>query len=319
MSPSACCNQGGNYICNAGESDDWPCNAECSLSFIPFWDECITTAHLGDVHTEMHDFQKLYQRCTHLGIEDVALLVREASDLQDSATCSINTAAILSTADVTEPCPTDASDTTLCQNLIASGAKNCEEDYCPSCPEARSCDHTCLYSCLDMNLAPPPPPPAAEACSTNEAAFCEMVISNSVYTCDDDYCLTCPQAHQCDHTCGLPCGQRAGGGGNRRALVEAAPPEPYIVPFLALNVDVCPFATFGTRLELVTAACCGNSTGACEGAVPDTCSFDCGRVYTRFTRDCDALLTNVRRRAPCAWQLAPASVLRCAAFCGRRV
>jgi hypothetical protein len=51
-------------------------------------------------------------------------------------------------------------------------------------------------------------------CETNMAAMCDPSIAAGMATCEDDYCVTCPEAHACDKSCRLPC-MRGRGGGHR--------------------------------------------------------------------------------------------------------
>ena len=52
---------------------------------------------------------------------------------------------------------------------------------------------------------------------------------------------------------------------------------------------VCPLGDFLDRVEKVTEICCSGQ-GGCTGAVPDRCSFDCGRAFNRMLIQCGPLL-----------------------------
>jgi hypothetical protein len=62
---------------------------------------------------------------------------------------------------------------------------------------------------------PPPPPPEFAICAVDTSSYCDATIAAELYTCEDDYCLTCSQAHSCDNSCGLPCSDTPGGGKRR--------------------------------------------------------------------------------------------------------
>jgi hypothetical protein len=57
---------------------------------------------------------------------------------------------------------------------------------------------------------------AAKApCPTDEVDLCQATLDAGVYTCEDDYCPTCPDKNQCDHTCEIPCTDTKVGGPGR--------------------------------------------------------------------------------------------------------
>ena len=55
-----------------------------------------------------------------------------------------------------------------------------------------------------------------QVCETDSSRMCDRTIAAGLYSCGDDYCLTCPQAHSCDNSCSLPCGETD--DGHRRNL-----------------------------------------------------------------------------------------------------
>jgi hypothetical protein len=55
---------------------------------------------------------------------------------------------------------------------------------------------------------------------------CDTFISAGLKSCKVDYCEACPEAHSCDHTCGLPCAGGAGGDSN------GAPSLVYVIAFI---------------------------------------------------------------------------------------
>ena len=76
-----------------------------------------------------------------------------------------------------------------------------------------------------------------------------------MYTCEADFCLSCPQAHSCDKSCGLPCA-KGDGTGHRRDL--QGEDVALIFPTDALNPPTCPLDLFMSRVEATTNACCAD-------------------------------------------------------------
>eukprot|EP01052_Picozoa_sp_SAG31_P013875 SAG31_NODE_846_length_11539_cov_70.858392_9_plen_307_part_00 len=88
-----------------------------------------------------------------------------------------------------------------------------ERDDNPEC----SIDTDSILSAHAAKVGPPP-------CDTDTmGSLCETFISAGDFTCEDDFCHLCTQAHACDHTCELPCEQADGGvGGQHRLLAETS-------------------------------------------------------------------------------------------------
>jgi hypothetical protein len=98
------------------------------------------------------------------------------------------------------------------------------------------------------------------------------------------------EAHSCDHTCKLPCAGGADGSGHRRFLAEIGG---WLSDITGL-VGSCPLDTFEARLINVNAACCsGDAPGVCEDGIPQTCSYQCGRLWTSFYSKCEPLLSKL--------------------------
>eukprot|EP01050_Picozoa_sp_SAG11_P023653 SAG11_NODE_4812_length_1758_cov_1.509946_2_plen_178_part_00 len=116
------------------------------------------------------------------------------------------------------------------------------------------------------------------------------MIESGLKTCKDDYCIVCAEAHSCDHECGFPCAAgvgRGAGGHNRRTLAEMGG---WISTVDRLEAGFrCPLETLRGRLDEINEVCCGG--GACEGDVPPTCPYECGRIWTSFFPECEPLLT----------------------------
>ena len=143
---------------------------------------------------------------------------------------------------------------------------------------------------------------------------CERTIAAGIFSCQRDYCLTCAQAHSCDHTCSLPCGNTASGGGTtgsghrrerRRRLLQARrdaktrrqtqtvnatnATEPgthgALFNWNPVNQMACPLDAVIGRAEEVEDWCCSNDE--CQSGLPSSCTFDCGRHFTSFMLDCN--------------------------------
>jgi hypothetical protein len=154
--------------------------------------------------------------------------------------------------------------------------------------------------------------------------MCDRTIAAGLYDCDTDYCLTCPQAHSCDNSCSLPCGETEDGHRrnlktngtttdsmefelklpttmtklNKAAVSSSrksrrlqdywqATPETNDALFdvAPINQIACPLSSFVDRAQEVEAQCCHN--GRCPNGMPDDCAFDCGRFFTSFMVDCN--------------------------------
>eukprot|EP01046_Picozoa_sp_COSAG06_P001317 COSAG06_NODE_42_length_29897_cov_42.547721_22_plen_770_part_00 len=159
--------------------------------------------------------------------------------------------------------------------------------------------------------------------------MCDRTIAAGLYDCDTDYCLTCPQAHSCDNSCSLPCGETE--DGHRRNLKSnstttdsmefelqlsttliklnkaaasssrksrrlqdywQATPETNDALFdvAPINQIACPLSSFVDRAQEVEAQCCHG--GRCPNGMPDDCAFDCGRFFTSFMVDCNQTIHN---------------------------
>jgi hypothetical protein len=144
------------------------------------------------------------------------------------------------------PCSTDESG--FCARTIESGLYTCDEDYCSvsanaaidlldlpihppdsnmkeivraaqTCAQAHACDHSCSLPCVGQLGGPAlggAAGPPVQVCETDSSRMCDRTIAAGLYDCDTDYCLTCPQAHSCDNSCSLPCGETE--DGHRRNL-----------------------------------------------------------------------------------------------------
>eukprot|EP01052_Picozoa_sp_SAG31_P011857 SAG31_NODE_682_length_12841_cov_13.637655_2_plen_744_part_00 len=127
-------------------------------------------------------------------------------------------------------------------------------------------------------------------CETDAFPVCENFIASGLKACESDYCELCPEAHTCDHTCGLPCaGGTPDSSGNHRFLGELGG---FSGSVSSLS-RTCPLEELGSRLADIDAACC-NGEDACAGGVPASCPYACGRVWTTFHADCWDLLSNFR-------------------------
>ena len=205
---------------------------------------------------------------------------------------------------------------------IQSGLFTCEADYCSTCSQSHSCDHTCGLPCVGQAGGPAigaADGETAPVCETNSFAACQRTIEAGVFSCASDYCMTCPQAHSCDNACSLPCGNTADdGGGHRRQLkddqsnstlliinlLNATPTsssagksakEPRrrtqaesdgaLFDWASVNSPICPINELLDRAHEVELHCCGN--GECPNGLPDGCTFNCGRFFTSFLTDCN--------------------------------
>jgi hypothetical protein len=235
----------------------------------------------------MEKFDKLYNSCSVLPNPEIVKLMQAAGEFVDDPQCEIDTTLIMSKDAAAAPCSEDQLPN--CAQALSSGGYTCGKNFCETCEDARKCDNTCGLPCIDSTaIAASPPPPAATVCETDTVTFCEQAVSVQLYTCEADFCLSCSQAHSCDHTCGLPCAGKMGGtGGHRRTEDDAGSriAPALLLPLGDYNGIACPWELFVTRVAAVTAVCCPES--ACPDGLPQACSFDCGRGYTTFLRDCD--------------------------------
>jgi hypothetical protein len=158
--------------------------------------------------------------------------------------------------------------------------------------------------------------------------MCDRTIAAGLYSCGDDYCLTCPQAHSCDNSCSLPCGetddghrrnlktnttssttfelqlpttltklnQAAAASSTRkgRRMQDYWQPSPAtndaLFDVAPINQIACPLSSFIDRAQEVEAQCCHG--GSCPNGMPEDCAFDCGRFFTSFLLDCNQTIHN---------------------------
>eukprot|EP01052_Picozoa_sp_SAG31_P007097 SAG31_NODE_334_length_17513_cov_10.799989_5_plen_1508_part_00 len=119
----------------------------------------------------------------------------------------------------------------------------------------RESEPTCTIdtsSILTLGEAKAGPPP----CETDYSSICEVVISSGLNTCEDNFCAFCDQAHSCDHTCHLPCG-------------DGAAPEPACESDRSHMCDA--LIAGGLSCETDFCASCGENSGACD----HTCELPC--------------------------------------------
>ena len=70
----------------------------------------------------------------------------------------------------------------------------------------------------------------------------------------------------------------------------------------------CPLDLFIARVEEVAVACCDLESGA--PCPPENCSYDCGRIFTRYMAECSTTLYALGPSAKGAYApLAPFSAL----------
>eukprot|EP01052_Picozoa_sp_SAG31_P025668 SAG31_NODE_2264_length_6057_cov_6.828634_2_plen_781_part_00 len=122
-------------------------------------------------------------------------------------------------------------------------------------------------------------------------AVCDGMISSGFKSCAEDYCELCPEAHSCDGACQFPCGPGDTNGGHRmqRILAEIGGWASALVEYSV----ACPLEQLHERIQEVDAACCGRSNGVCAYGVPTSCSYRCGRVWTSFFANCEAVLSEL--------------------------
>ena len=223
---NACCQQNGVWECSDGTP--WSCDAECAISFGPFWETCLLGS-VGDA-AELQSFSALYATCNALPLEEDRILIRTVNNLINDPWCMINTTGIISIDAAHAACTVDES--AFCDRTITSGLYTCETDYCPTCGQSHQCDHTCNLPCVGQaggpSIGAAHAGEGAPVCQTDSFTACERSIAAGIFSCDTDYCLACPQAHSCDNTCSLPCGDDGdgdgggnggdNGGGHRRHL-----------------------------------------------------------------------------------------------------
>jgi hypothetical protein len=313
---SACCAQNGVWEC--GDGTPWSCNAECAMEFGPFWERCMLGSGIGNA-ADMQGFSALYDTCKALPLEEARVLIHTVNELISDPWCRINTTGIISIDAANAACTVDESE--FCEMTIQSGLFTCEADYCSTCTQSHSCDHTCGLPCVGQAGGPAvgaTDGEAAPVCETDSFMACERTIEAGVFSCASDYCLTCPQAHSCDSACSLPCGNTADdGNGHRRqlkgdqsnatvlinmlnatptsSLLDSAKDHPRrrvqtesdgaLFDWGPVNPPACPVIELLDRAHEVERHCCGN--GECPNGLPDGCTFDCGRFFTAFLTDCN--------------------------------
>eukprot|EP01052_Picozoa_sp_SAG31_P007536 SAG31_NODE_359_length_17032_cov_11.017894_20_plen_242_part_00 len=101
-----------------------------------------------------------------------------------------------------------------------------DRDDNPQC----SIDTESILSAHDAKVGPPP-------CDTDTmGSVCEMFISSGTFSCEEDFCHLCEQAHACDQTCELPCEPaESDEGGQHRLLAEI----PEILGFARTDAPSC--------------------------------------------------------------------------------
>jgi hypothetical protein len=313
---SACCEQNGVWEC--GDGTPWSCNAECALEFGPFWERCMLGSGIGNA-ADMQAFSALYDTCKALPLGEARVLIHTVDELVNDPWCSINTTGIISIDAANAACTVDES--AFCERTIQSGLFTCEADYCSTCTQSHACDHTCSLPCVGQAGGPAigaTNGEAAPVCETDSFMACQRTIEAGVFSCASDYCLTCPQAHSCDNTCSLPCGNTADDGdGHRRQLngdqssstvlinvLNATPTSSGTIAkdhqqrrraqaesdgglfdWSSVNSPTCPIDALLDRAHEVERHCCGG--GECPNGLPDECTFDCGRFFTSFLTACN--------------------------------
>lgn len=178
---AACCEQSGSFVCTDGTPI--VCDAECAMEFIPcvadhrapdthsraltladspgahvvsyrFWESCMSS--LWDLSTSprLESFSALYETCRALPPEESRILMQAVHDFDMNPDCMINVTQIISVDEANAPCSQDETD--QCTTTIVSGLVTCEQDYCDSCTQAHSCDHSCGFSCtIDVARSSP--------------------------------------------------------------------------------------------------------------------------------------------------------------------
>ena len=266
---------------------------------------------------DMQGFSALYDTCKALPLGEARVLIHTVDELINDPWCSINTTGIISIDAANAACTVDESQ--FCEMTIQSGLFTCEADYCSTCSQSHSCDHTCGLPCVGQAGGPvigAADGETALVCETDSFAACQRTIEAGVFSCSSDYCLTCAQAHSCDNACSLPCDNTADGGGHRRQLkgdqsnsmvlinlLNATPTSSFLdsakdprrrtqaesdgamFDLASINSPICPINEFLDRAHEVERHCCGD--GECPNGLPNGCTFDCGRFFTSFLTDCN--------------------------------
>ena len=118
--------------------------------------------------------------------------------------------------------------------------------------------------------------------------MCTTLIEAGTMSCEGDFCASCSQAGLCDHSCELPCAGGSANGGHRRRLGESL--TMFSVAFQP--TDTCEWDTLDDTVRAIDAVCCagGDSFGCAAGHLPETCSYDCGKVFVPFINRCGAKL-----------------------------
>ena len=161
----------------------------------------------------MANMFKHISRAGNLPAPEVIKLMQVANTFVENDTCEIDTASIKSKSEANAPCATDEID--FCEQSVLADF-SCEKDYCPTCAQAHTCDHFCGIPCpTDDTGVAVVPQPQLQLCTIDTITFCEQATTSGLYSCTDDFCISCSQAHSCDMTCQLPC---AADAGHRRQL-----------------------------------------------------------------------------------------------------
>eukprot|EP01050_Picozoa_sp_SAG11_P015734 SAG11_NODE_2074_length_3858_cov_4.261772_1_plen_772_part_00 len=97
-------------------------------------------------------------------------------------------------------------------------------------------------------------------CAEDQLPICAAAITAGQMTCRDDFCAFCPDAHNCDHTCELPCGTSVPGTAPAAACENDA--YPICARAIAAGIQTCDATFCPTCLE----------AHSCDA----TCQFPCG-------------------------------------------
>jgi hypothetical protein len=217
----------------------------------------------------MHVFTVLYTACTDsLPEAESLLLYREVTEMDENPRCTVDTSLIISRAEakqrkIVPTCEVDAFPS-LCDSFIAAKLKSCKADYCESCAEAHSCDHSCDLPC------------AGGVANGAHRQICFLFYAPLVLS---------------RHMTGWP--KPAVRAGGHRLLAELAN---WADPLDELSAT-CPLGELKMRVAALNVACCaeleeGDGHGACVDGVPTSCAYNCGRVWTAFREECWSLMTS---------------------------
>eukprot|EP01052_Picozoa_sp_SAG31_P017291 SAG31_NODE_1178_length_9531_cov_3.040818_1_plen_708_part_10 len=136
----------------------------------------------------------------------------------------------------------------------------------------------------------------AAACEDTSPHDCGQMLSTGIFTCDVDFCNSvvpqCPNAGQCDSTCGFCPDDTLDDGGHRRQLAALQQQQTALnrrgERRRAQNLMQCLPTYFESQMTTVSQAC-----DTPQGSIPSECDARCAIVFDTFWTRCMRQLSNM--------------------------